>query len=153
MKLEKRFLDERQQEYRNKVGHQSFLLLLYLILIDTALNGLGVTWLPYPANMMALLTVCAGLYQTRLVTGGAYVPPGEEKSARRKKTFVIVGFSVAVAAIAAVLLVRGGFVQPLAATGQEDNSALVLFIISAVSLVILLVGSIASRRQSKNTDD
>ena len=152
MRFEKHALDERQREYRNKIGHQCFMLLLYLILIDTALSGAGVQWLPYPANMMALLTVCAGIYQTRLILGGAYLPPGEKASQRQRKTVIIVGFSMAVAGIAAVILIRSRLGGTTASTGDGDNSALVLFVISAVSLLIILLSGLASRRQSNDRD-
>ena len=152
MRLDKHPLDERQKELRNKIGHQSFLMLLYLILIDTALNGAGIQWLPYPANMMALLTVSAGIYQTRLILGGAYLPPGEEAGLKRRKTIIIAGFSVAAAAVAAVVIVRSGLVPAAEQTGEGDNSSLVLLVISAVSLVIMLLAGFASRRQNKNRD-
>ena len=152
MRFEKHVLDERQREYRNKIGHQCFLLLLYLILIDTALNGAGVQWLPYPANMMALLTVCAGIYQTRLILGGAYLPPGEKAGQRQRKTIIIAGFSVAVAAIAAVIVIRGGLVHTAVPAEDGDNSAMALFIISAVSLLMIMLSGLASRRQNRDRD-
>ncbi len=152
MRFEKHCLDERQREFRNKVGHQSFMLLLYLILIDTALHGAGVTWLPYPANMMALLTVCAGIYQTRVILGGAYLRPGEETGLKRGKTVIIAGFAVTAAAIAAVVLARGNLVQAAEPAGEDGNSAWVLLIISVVSLVIMLLAGFASRRQRTDRD-
>lgn len=153
MNLDKRGLDERQRAQRNRIGHQCFLLLLYGILIDTALHGAGVTWLPYPANMMALLTVCAGLYQARIILGNAYLPPGETASNRRRKTIILAAFSVAVAAVAAVIIVKNSTSSSLSIPDTGDNSALVLFIISAVSLVIALVAGLIQRRRDKERDE
>ncbi len=153
MNLDKRGLDERQRALRNRIGHQCFMLLLYGILFDTALNGAGITWLPYPANMMALLTVCAGIYQARIIMGNAYLPPGEKTSYRRRKTIILAAFSVTVAAAAAFVIVKNSTPSSLNVPDAGDNSALVLFIISAVSLVIALVAGLIQRKRDKERDE
>lgn len=149
MNLDKRGLDERQRAYRDHVGHQCFMLLLYGILIDTALNGAGVKWLPYPANMMALLTVCAGIYQVRIISNNAFLPPGENTHHRRRKTVVLAAFSVAVAAVAAVVVLRNGALPVQEAAPGGDSASVILFIISAVSLVIALVAGLVQRRRDR----
>ena len=153
MKTKKNLLDERQREYRNRVGHQCFMLMLYGILADAALYGAGVKWLPYPANMMALLTVCASIYQMRIIAGNASLPPGETYVSRRKKTIIIATFSIAVAAIAAVVLIRAGEVAHSPAASAGDNSATVLFIISTVSLIVLLAGEGIKRLQDREKEE
>ena len=153
MNLDKKGLDERQRAYRDHIGNQCFLLLLYGILIDTALNGAGVKWLPYPANMMALLTVCGGIYQVRIILGNAYLPPGESAPRKRRKTMILAAFSVAVAAVAAVVLLRSSVLPVQDAASGGDISSIVLFIISAVSLVIALVAGLIQRRRDKEKDE
>ncbi len=151
MNPDKHGLDERQRAHRDRIGNQCFMLLLYGILIDTALYGAGVRWLPYPANMMALLTVCAGVYQVRIILGNAYLPPGESGPRRRRKTIILAAFAVAVAAVAAAVLVRSGAL-PAAEAANGDNSAVVLFIISAVSLIIALVSGLIQHRRDREKD-
>jgi hypothetical protein len=149
MNLEKKCLDERQRANRDRIGNQCFLLLLYGILIDAGLNGFGVKWLPYPANMMALLTVCAGIYQVRIIMGNAYLPPGAKAAHTRRNIIIMAVFSVAVAAVASVIFIRYNGQPPVDAGNGEDNSALILFIISGVSLLIALVAGIVQRRRDK----
>lgn len=152
MNLDKKGLDERQRAHRDRIGNQCFLLLLYGILIDTALNGLGVKWLPYPANMMALLTVCAGIYQVRIILGNAYLPPGAKAAHTQRSIIIMAVFSVAVAAVASVFFIRNS--APLRAdTGNgEDNSAWILLVISGVSLLIALAAGIIQRMRDKEND-
>ncbi len=153
MNLDKHGLDERQRAHRDRIGNQCFMLLLYGILIDTALHGAGIRWLPYPANMIALLTVCAGIYEVRIIRGNAYLPPGESGPRRRRKTIILAAFSVTVAAVAAVIVVRSGALPAQEATAGGDNSATVLFIISAVSLIIALVAGLIQHRRDKERDE
>ena len=152
MNLDKRGLDERQRALRNRVGYQCFQLLLYCILIDTMLYGAGVKWLPYPANMMALISLCGGLYQVRIIQGNAYLPPGSNAAGSRRKITVIVLFTVAVAAVAAVVIVRNNVLRVPGVPESGDQSALVLFIISGVSLLVALIVGIAQRRQDKENE-
>lgn len=149
MNLEKKCLDERQRANRDRIGNQCFLLLLYGILIDAGLNGFGVKWLPYPANMMALLTVCAGIYQVRIIMGNAYLPPGAKAAHTRRNIIIMAVFSVAVAAVASVIFIRYNAQPPVNAGNGEDNSALILFVLSGVSLLIALVAGIVQRRRDK----
>jgi hypothetical protein len=58
-------------------------------------------------------------------------------------------FSVAVAAVASVIFIRYNAKPPVDAGNGEDNSALILFIISGVSLLIALVAGIVQRRRDK----
>ncbi len=152
MNLDKKGLDERQRAHRDRIGNQCFLLLLYGILIDTALNGLGVKWLPYPANMMALLTVCAGIYQVRIILGNAYLPPGAKAAHTRRSIIIMAVFSVAVAAVASVIFIRNSAPLPADTGNGEDNSAWILLIISGVSLLIALAAGIIQRMRDKEND-
>jgi hypothetical protein len=152
MNLDKRGLDERQRTHRDHIGNQCFLLLMYGILIDAGLNGFGVKWLPYPANMMALLTVCAGIYQVRIIMGNAYLPPGAKAAHTRRNIIIMAVFSVAVAAVASVIFIRNSAPLPAVTENGEDNSAMILFVISGVSLLIALVAGIVQRRRDKENE-
>jgi len=77
--MSKKGLDEMQMQRKNKIGHQAFMMLLYLLMLDAGLYGFGFRWLSYPANIMVILMFCAGIYVVRLITGNAYVGPSEEK--------------------------------------------------------------------------
>lgn len=152
MNLDKKGLDERQRAHRDRIGNQCFLLLMYGILIDAGLNGFGVKWLPYPANMMALLTVCAGIYQVRIIMGNAYLPPGAKAAHTRRNIIIMAVFSVAVAAAASVMFIRNSALLPADAGNGEDNSAVILLVISGVSLIIALVAGIVQRRRDKENE-
>jgi hypothetical protein len=152
MNSNKRCLDERQRIQRDHIGNQCFFLLLYGILIDAALNGLNVKWLPYPANMMALLCVCAGVYEVRIIRGNAYLPPGIKTAQTRRNIIIMAVFSIAVAAAASFILIRNKAPLPVANQDSGDNSAVVLLIISGVSLVIALVTGLIQRSRDKEND-
>ncbi len=152
MNSNKRCLDERQRAQRDHIGNQCFLLLLYGILIDTAFNGLGVKWLPYPANMMALLLVCGGIYEVRIIRGNAYLPPGVKTTQTRRNIIIMTVFCIAVAAVASFILIRNNAQLPANTGNGEDNSAVVLLIISGVSLVIALVTGLIQRGRDKEND-
>jgi LPXTG-motif cell wall-anchored protein len=152
MNCERNGLDERQRAHRDRIGNQCFLLLLYGILIDAGLNGFGVKWLPYPANMMALLTVCAGIYQVRIILGNSYLPPGAKAAHTRRNIIIMAVFSVAVAAVASVIFIRNSTPLPADTGNSDDNSAMILFIISGVSLLIALLTGIVQRRRNKENE-
>ncbi len=138
-------MDERQVSNRNKIGNQCFLLLAYLIFADVGLYGLGVRWLSYPMNIFVILLVCLFIYLVRLIASGSYVGP----NTGNKKTYAViaaVGAAIAIAALVFILLSGNGKTQPQ----TEDNGGTLLFIISAVMLVIALVVSIIKKRQDKD---
>jgi LPXTG-motif cell wall-anchored protein len=61
-------------------------------------------------------------------------------------------FSVAVAAVAAVIFIRNSAPLPADTGNGDDNSAMILFIISGVSLLIALVAGIVQRRRNKENE-
>lgn len=50
MKQDNNGLDEMQKAKRDKIGNQSFILMPYLLLLESGLYSFGVRWLAYPAN-------------------------------------------------------------------------------------------------------
>jgi membrane protease YdiL (CAAX protease family) len=145
--MNKEHLDERQVSNRNKIGNQCFLLLAYLIFADVGLYGAGVRWLSYPMNIFVILLVCLFIYLVRLIASGSYVGP----QAGNKKTYAIIaviGVSIMLGAVIYTLF-KGSRASE-APVAAEDNSGLILFIISAVMLVIALVVSLIRKRQDKD---
>ena len=146
--MNKENLDERQISIRNKIGDQSFMLLVYLLFADFGLYGAGVRWLSYPMNVFIILLACLFVYLIRLIASGSYAGP----NTGNKRTYaVIAAVGVAVAIAAAVIVFLTGKSEP--ASGAEDNGGTILFIISAVMLVIALAVSLIRKRQDKGGDE
>jgi len=135
----KKGLDEMQLHKKNKIGNQSFLMLLYLLMIDAGLYGYGFRWVDYPANVMIVISICAGIYVVRLITSNAYVGPSTEKGKPVLKAFLTTLIAVAVAITFIVLLKNASF----SGTDQiDDMAAPILFIIAAIAIIIAVTTSI-----------
>ena len=146
MKKNKDGLDEMQRERRNKIGNQMFLLMSYALLIDTGLYGQGIRWLEYPGNIMTIFIACMGIYLVRLIANNAYLPA----KAHNKKTVVAlilaIVFSITLT-ITAITLFRNSAKQIVEST--NNNSAWILFIISAVGLLVVLITAIIKKVSNK----
>ncbi len=134
--------DERQVSTRNKIGSQSFLLLVYLLFIDAGLYGFGVRWLPYPANIIVILMACLFIFLVRLIRANSYAAPGR---AKKSPYLVLAAIGAGVAAAAAIVLLWGKDMG--ASVPAEDNSGMVLFIISIVMIVVVGIVVVAKRKQ------
>ena len=143
-------LDEMQLQRKNKIGNQTFLMLLYLLLLDTGLYGFGFRWISYPANVMIILTICSGSYVIRLITGNAYVGPSAAREKPILKAAISVLGAVAVAIAMIALLRNANF----STNSQIDvMSAPILFITAAIALIIVVVTSFIKKAQNKNERD
>ncbi len=151
MNLDKRGLDERQRTLRNRIGNQCFLLLLYGILTDTALHGAGISWIPYPANMMVIVTICAGIYLARIIAGNAYLPPQADKARGRVKVVFLVVLAAAMAALGLLLYGKSAPSQAVPETG--DASDVILFVMSAVSLAVALILALVQRARNREREE
>jgi Flp pilus assembly protein TadB len=148
---DKNQLDERQKARRNSIGNQMFLLMFYALLLDVGLSGAGIRWLEYPVNVMVILIVCMGIYLVRLIAHNAYVPD----NTKNRKTVVIIIVAVVLAIALAYVSIRL-FGQPenMTTAGEKDNSALILFIVSAIGLIIALVVALIQKANNrKDADD
>jgi hypothetical protein len=142
--MNKNKLDEMQVQRKNNIGNQSFLLLMYLLMIDAGLYGFGFRWIEYPANIMIIVTICAGIYLIRLINNNAYVGPSKENKQPVLKLILTAAMAVAVAAGIAVLLKQASFSN----TAQiNEMSAPIMFIIAAIALIIALATLIIRRSQ------
>lgn len=140
--MNKQNLDERQVSVKNKIGSQSFLLLAFLLFADAGLYGFGVRWLPYPANIVLILTACLFIFLVRTIRANAYAPPGQ---AKKNPYLVIAAIGAAVAAAAAVAFLFGK--DAGAGVPAESGGGLILFIISLVMIVVVGVVLVVKRRQ------
>lgn len=152
MRINKNGLDEMQRERRNSIGNQMFMLMFYTLLLDIGLYGAGIRWMNYPANIMVIIMVYMIIYLVRTIAANAYLPP----KAQNRKTAI----SLIIAICFSVVLVISGFsiFGDLSATRPEldnagDNSAFILFIISAAGLLISLIVVIIKKVNEKNFDD
>ncbi|MBR0596999.1 DUF6773 family protein [Sinanaerobacter chloroacetimidivorans] len=157
--MKKNNLDEMQMQRRDKIGNQSFLLLLYLLLIDTGLYGFGFRWIAYPANIVILLTVCSGIYVIRLIKGNAYVGPVSMNRKSTSATASIVIGAIAAGACAAVTVFILSRYQPdltagsPAGGGLKDAGAPILFLVPAIALIIAGITAAIRRIQNKKDDE
>jgi amino acid transporter len=144
-------LDEMQREKRNKIGHQMFLSVFYALLVDIGLYGAGIRWLNYPANVMVILMVCMTVYLIRVIAANAYLPP-KVHGRKTVVSLILAGvFSVALAIAAFGLFKNLPVHQTMETT--NDSSALILFIVSAVGLLISLIAAVIKKVNDKNDRD
>lgn len=144
--MNKKGLDEMQLQRKNKIGNQAFVMLLYLLLLDTGLYGFGFRWVSYPANIMIILTVCSGIYVVRLIAGNALVGPLSKNEKPVLKSVLMVLCSVSVAMFIIVLIKNAGFIS---SDRINDMSAPILFITAAVAIIIAIVTAVIKRTQNR----
>lgn len=150
MKMNKNGLDEMQKEKRNSCGNQMFMLMFYALLFDAGLYGAGIRWLNYPSNVMVIMMVCMGIYLIRTIAANAYLPPKVQSRKNIIFLIVVIAFSVALAIVAANLFGKSN----QSVVGEaNDNSALILFIVSAAGLLISLIVAIIKKANSKNDSE
>ena len=139
-----------QRSKRNTIGNQTFMLMFFLLMIDMGLHGFGIKWLAYPMNVMVIITACMILYLVRAIADNAYVPPETQQPRFGIRTAILLVFTVALSAVLAFSLQRS-----LSANSEitNDNSAIVLMIVSGVGLFIVAVVSIIKKANDKNDQD
>jgi uncharacterized membrane protein len=148
--MNKKGLDEMQLYRKNRIGNQSFILLLYLLLLDTGLYGYGFRWISYPANIMIILMFCSAIYMVRLIRNNAYVGPSPNKENVTRKTLITVIVSVSIAILILVIIKS----MPFGNQTQVNNMAApILFITSITSILIVVATSIITKIQNKDQDD
>lgn len=148
--MNKKGLDEMQIYRKNKIGNQTFILLLYLLLLDAGLYGYGFRWINYPANIMIILTLCSGIYVIRLIRNNAYVGPSSHKENALLKTLLTTIVSVGLAIMMLVFLKNVNFSEQ----NQINNMAApVLFITAIVSILMVVATSIITKIQNKDEND
>ncbi|MEL7609454.1 MAG: hypothetical protein AAGU74_08095 [Bacillota bacterium] len=147
MKTNKNGLDEMQKAKRNSIGNQMFVILFWALLLDCALYAAGIRWLEYPSNTMAIIMAGMGVYLIRLLASNAYLPPKSE--GRKTVKFLILAIVVSI-----MLVVSGSFLFRAApAEGSNGSVAWILFILSAVGLLVSLVVAFTKNANDKKDRD
>jgi len=147
--MSRKGLDERQLQIRNSIGNQTFLLLLYLLMFDVVLYGMGVKWASYPANVLMILALGAGIYVIRLIAAGAFVGP----SPKTQKPLLKVSLTLipAILAAAAILVIAKN--AGMAGSGpSEDISAPVMFVGAGLALLVAAATFVIGKRRSKDEE-
>lgn len=130
--------DELQQSRRYRYGYQSFILLAFLILIDSVLNGMGVVWLEHPTNTFILLLVGCTYFICRCIWGDALVGPKETPGRFSAKTAAIVVSAATVAVLVTGFALAKGYNQPSAAAGGNELSLVCTAMWAVIALVYAL---------------
>ncbi|MHC1719528.1 MAG: DUF6773 family protein [Clostridiaceae bacterium] len=147
MKINSNKLDEMQQNRRNEIGNQAFLMLMYLLLIDAGFYGFGFRWISYPANIMIILSVCSGIYVVRLISNNAYVGPSIDKERPLARTIFGVIASILISAAMLMLLNVANISE---GGNADDMAAPLLFMVAAIALIIAGITAFIKKQQNKN---
>jgi len=148
-KVYKKGLDERQVQKRDSIGNQTFILLLYLLLLDAGLYGFGLRWLSYPANIIVILTVCSGIYVIRMIASGAFVGPAVKNQKPLLKIVSIVFLAVMLAAAVIAVLINTGFSSSVQ---TSDISAPLMFISAGVAILIAVITFLVRKIQERKEE-
>jgi len=95
--------DELQQSKRNQYGYQSFILLLFLLLIDQVVSGISAVWAQYPPHTIIFVLAGCTYFISRCVWGDALVGPKETPRKMTVRAAVII-LTAVVAALAVGLV-------------------------------------------------
>lgn len=130
--------DERQVQMKNRIGHQCFLALFFLLLLQFSLQEYDIPWLQYPLNVYIAMNGCMAYYLIRTVLLGAYV--ADTGSRRTSRTIRLAIASVSLLGLTALLFFRSDI--PFLAKISDASSVI---IISAAVLVLVLILAAGSR--------
>ena len=132
--MNKSSFDEMQTQKRNHIGNQSFILLVYLLLIDTFLFNIGIRWLSFPTDIFLIILICSGYYTIRCILCDAFVAPRRNSE---RPILILLGTTVVFAfAVAAVMK----FIKP--ATEAHHDSGIGAILLMAVSWGMLAVAAV-----------
>lgn len=151
MKMNKNELDEMQKEKRNSIGNQMFLITFYALFLDCGLYGWGIHWLSYPANIMVIIMIAMSIYLVRTIAANAYLPP--KTQGRRSVILILCSIIVSFSVAAVISKLLGKFSVTSVAANANDNSGMILFIVSSVGLLISLIVMIIKNVNQKDMSD
>ena len=146
MNNNKNGLDEMQKQRRNGIGNQMFMLMFWAVFLNCGLHGAGITWLPYPANVIVIISACMGIYLIRLIAANAYLPT----QALNRKGIIGLVIAIVFSIALAVTAINYFGLSAERLDGMSDNSALILFIISTVGLIGALIMMVVKKVSDKN---
>lgn len=146
MKISKNNLDERQRQRRNSIGNQMFMLMFWVILLNCGLNGAGITWLKYPADIIVIISVCMFIYLGRLIASGSYLPENETKGKNWANRLVILIMATIAITIIAVSRFTG-------ADKPWSDTATIFTMVVAVGSIIAQVTLIINKIRDNDKGD
>ncbi|MEZ4357232.1 MAG: hypothetical protein R2876_01165 [Eubacteriales bacterium] len=121
--------------------------MFYALLFDCGLYGAGIRWLNYPANVMVIIMAGMSIYLVRLIAFNAYLPP----KAQNRKTVITLILSIIFAIVLAMAAINlFGQSPSQVAENPNDNSAMILFVVSAVGLLATLVVAVIKKVNKKD---
>jgi hypothetical protein len=139
-------LDEMQRQKHDSVGNQMFMVMFWVLALNIILHAAGITWLPYPANIMAIMVVCKVIYRIRT---RAYLP--ERLQGIKGKPLLIRAITFLVAfGIMAVLHYRQTTME---ISIFADNPAMVLTLVAVIGLLALSVAGALVKKASRADDE
>lgn len=150
MNNKKNGLDEMQKQKRNSIGNQMFMLMYWLLFLNSGLHGAGITWLLYPADVMVIITVCMGIYLVRLIIFNAYLPPKAYNRKTAVSLIMAIGFTVTLV-ISAINLFGQSAKQ--VAESSDNNLTVIVMIISGLGLLATLIVAAIKRTNNKDKED
>ncbi|MFL0197779.1 DUF6773 family protein [Clostridium sp. WILCCON 0269] len=148
--MEKNKLDEMQLQQRNKIGNQSFILLCWLIILDSIIYGLGVRWLQYPANTFFIMCVCITYYIVRLACSSALIGV-KDKHSNIKKLILHELKYVLIAVVVSIIIAKSNLIKIKGTIAQNNDLAIACF--SALIMVIIGVIITVIVTKKVNKDD
>jgi len=125
--------DELQQSRRYKYGYQSFILLSFLILIDTIFYSFGFIWVKHPTNTFIILLVGSTYFISRCILGDAVVGPKEIPRQMTAKTAAVVLLTMVVAILIVGYLISHRSIIP----SSTDNDGSVMGVVALGMWVVL----------------
>jgi len=140
------YFDERQVEIRNKVGHQCFFILYFLLMIDLLLADYGVKWAASPTSIVIVMLSCFGYYLIRIVWAGAYARERENQ----KHVYLMLGLLAAITTFIAITKKTNLFKESL---NISDGGFLRLLLFFFVFFTIVVVSNNISRRKNNGGNE
>jgi hypothetical protein len=126
--------DEMQSGKRNKIGIQSFFMLVFLLMIDMLLYNMGIRWVEYPTNVFIIVLLCNGIFLIRSILNGAFLAPKQKAG-----SYLVISIVTTVLSLAALVLVAI-FVKPHVA--EKPTSGIGVILLLAISWGVIIAAAI-----------
>lgn len=137
-------IEHRQQLRQAVIGNRVFLLLFCLLMVDSALAGFGVDYLPYPSRVIVIIAACMVLYLVSISMQKFTMPlrhklPGP---------ILLMAMFAILSGILGLLLYN--FALPSEATLMLAQVLLIASIVGLVCLLIFLLVRFASENKQRD---
>ncbi|KLU58810.1 hypothetical protein CEB3_c48270 [Peptococcaceae bacterium CEB3] len=138
--------DERQVQVRNRIGHHSYFLLYFLLMLNLLLPGYGVRWAGSQESILAAMLLSLAYYLIRVAWAGAYTPARDNSPIR---LYVLVGVVMVVTTLLGIAKQTNFFKKPFSITGGFLQ---VLLFLLVFLLIIIVSRKISMHRNDKGND-